>query len=244
MADDPVKDAEATEEAPGGSKKNLTIILALLAVIGGGSAYFVLSRDQETPAQKLGQALELIDNRETNWQIREAMEIVRELDELNYVDPDFPSAQHYIRGLGAFYTGREFTGEEQQKRYLEAIENFEHAFRRAMPSERRGELIWALGVALQTVSLPTKAREFLEESLDVYPDGSVEASILLMENYLDQQTRDSLERAITLSDELPTRGRITDAQATRAALLRTNILEKQGKTDEATETLETVDIGS
>ena len=99
MADAPSQDAEAIETASGGSNRKLIIILAALAVIGGGGAFFVLSGDQETPAEKLTRALELIDQRESNWQIRQAIEIVDELDERQYVDPDFPSAQHYIRGL-------------------------------------------------------------------------------------------------------------------------------------------------
>jgi tetratricopeptide (TPR) repeat protein len=242
VADEPDNDAEAPEEAAGGSKKKLIIIVALLAVVGGG-AFFVLSGDKETPADKLARALELIDKRETNWQIRQAMEIVEELDELKYVDPDFPTGQHYIRGFAEFYSGREFTGQEQQKRYLKAIEDFEYASTRGMPEERRGEMMWAFGVALQTVSLPTKAREILETSLKDYPEGSVEASILLMENYLDVQTPDSLTRALALSDELPTRGKMTDEQSVHAALLRTDILEKQGKTSEATANLKNVDTG-
>ena len=245
MADESDNDAEATEEvATGGSKKKLIIIVALLAVVGGGGAFFMLSGEKETPADRLARALELIDNRETNWQIRQAMEIVEELDELKYVDPDFPSGQHYVRGMASFYDGREFTGREQQERYLKAIENFEFAAPRGMPDERRGEMMWALGVALQTVSLPTKAREILEESLTTYPEGSVEASILLMENYLDLQTEQSLEDALAHSDALPDRGEMIPEQAAHATLLRTNILEKLGKTEEATATLENVDTGA
>ena len=115
MADEPANDAEdSPEEASGGSKKKLIIILGLLAVVGGGAAFFVLSGDKETPADKIARALELIDKRETNWQIRQALEIVEELDELKYVDPDFPPAQHYIRGMAEFYSGREFTGESSR----------------------------------------------------------------------------------------------------------------------------------
>lgn len=245
MADEPDKDAEETEpESSGGSKKKLIIIVALLAMLGGGGAFYMLSGDKETPADKLARALELIDKRESNWQIRQAMEIVEQLDELKYVDPDFPSGQHYIRGMASFYDGREFTGREQQERYLKAIENFEFAAPRAMPDERRGEMMWALGVALQTVSLPTKAREILEESLQTYPEGSVEASILLMENYLDLQTRQSLEDALAHSDALPDRGEMTEEQSAHATLLRTNILEKLGKTAEATAMLENLNSGA
>jgi len=236
VADEPDKDAEAA----GVSTKKLIIIVALLAAVNGG-AFFVLSGDKELPVDKLARALELIDKRETNWQIRQAMEIVEELDELKYVDPDFPTAQYYVRGLAEFYSGRELTGQEQQKRYLKAIEDFEYSSNRGMPEERRGEMMWAFGVALQTVSLPTKAREILEASLKDFPEGGVEASILLMENYLDAQTPDSLKRALVLSDELPTRGKMTGEQSVHAALLRTDILEKQGKSDEATATLANVD---
>ena len=116
MADEHDKDAEAPEEAAGGSTKKLIIIVALLVAVNGG-AFFVLSGDKELPVDKLARALELIDKRETNRQIRQAMEIVKELDELKYVDPHFPTAQHYVRGLAQFYSGREFTGQEQQKCY-------------------------------------------------------------------------------------------------------------------------------
>lgn len=240
MADEHDKDAEAPEEAAGGSTKKLIIIVALVAAVNGG-AFFVLSGDKELPADKLARALELIDKRETNWQIQQAVEIVKELDELKYVDPDFPIAQRYVRGLAEFYSGREFTGQEQQQCYLKAIEDFEYASIRGMPEERRSEMMWAFGVALQTVSLPTKAREILEASLKNYPEGGVETSILLMENYLDAQTPDSLKRALALSDELPTRGTMTDERSVHAALLRTDILEKQGKSDEATATLANID---
>lgn len=219
------------------------MVVAALAVIGGGIAFYLLSRDQETPAEMMARALELIDQRESNWQIRQALEIIETLDELQYVDPDFPSAPYYIRGMAEFHTGREFTGREQQKRYLKAIENFDYAFPRSMPEERRGEMIWAMGVALQTVSLPTRARELLEESLEGYPEGGVEASILLMENYLDQQSPASLDRALALSDELPTRGEMTADQTEHAALLRADILEKQGRTAEATEALGQLESG-
>ena len=240
MADEHDKDAEAPEEAAGGSTKKLIIVVALLAAVNGG-AFFVLSGDKELPVDKLARALELIDKRETSSQIRQAMEIVKKLDELKYVDPIFPTAQHYVRGLAQFYSGRELTGQEQQKCYLKAIEDFEYASIRGMPEERRAEMMWAFGVALQTVSLPTKAREILEASLKNYPEGGVETSILLMENYLDAQTPDSLKRALTLSDELPTRGKMTAERSVHAVLLRTDILEKQGKSDEATATLASVD---
>jgi tetratricopeptide (TPR) repeat protein len=242
VADDSPKDSVAAEKAGGGSKK-LILILALLAVIGGGGAFFTLSGDKEMPADKLGRALELIDQRETNWEIQKSLELVDELDGLQYVDADFPSALHYIRGLAEFYTGRELTSREQQKHYLKAIENFEYALPRGIPDDRRGEMTWAMGVALQTVSLPTRARELLEASLEEYPQGSIEASILLMENYLDQQSTSSLERALSLSDALPSRGELTAKQVEHATLLRADILEKQGRAAEATLALEQLNTG-
>lgn len=237
----PSKDAELTESTSGGSKKKLIILLATVAAVGGGIAFFVLSGDKEMPASKLTRALKLIDKRESNWQIQQSLEIIDELDEQQYVDRDFPSAQHYVRGLAEFYTGREFTGREQQKRYLNAIAHFEQAFPRGMPKERRGEMTWAMGVALQTVSLPTKAREILEASLRDYPPGRIEASLLLMENYSDQQSTRSLERALALSDGLPELGEMTGEQTRHATLLRAHILEQQGKLAESTAALEKID---
>lgn len=242
MADDSPDNVEGSE-TPGGSSKKLMIVLAITAVVGSGVAFVVMSGEKETPAEKLTRALELIDKRESNWQIHQSLEIIDELAAQQYVDPDFPSAEHYVRGLAEFYTGREFTGKEQQSRYLKAIEHFEQAFPRGMPQERRGEMVWAMGVALQTVSLPTRAREILEASLENYPPGRVEASLLLMQNYLDQQLPSGLDRALALSNGLPELRELTVEESERANLLRAEILEKQGRSVEATAALDQLNAG-
>ena len=241
MADAPPYEAEVTEETSGGSKKKLAILLAAVAVIGAGFTFYALSGDKQTPAERLGRALELIDQRESNWKIRQSLEIVDELDELQYVDPNFPSAMSYIRGIAEFYTGREFEGREQQQRYLKAIEHFEKAFPRGMPPHRKAEMTWAMGVALQVVSLPTRARETLEMSLEDYPQGRVEASLLLMQNYSDQQLAGGLERALAISDGLAAMNDLTDQQKEKADYLRTRILGQMGRLAEAAQVLSQIE---
>lgn len=234
-------DNSSGSDTPSGGSGKLVIALALTAIVGGGAAFVVMSGDKETPAQKLERALELIDKRESNWQIHQSLEILDELAEQQYVDSDFPSAQHYVRGLAEFYMGRELDGKEQQGHYLKAIEHFEEAFPRGMPPERRGEMIWAMGVALQTINLPTKAREVLEKAMEIYPPGRVEASLLLMQNYLDLHLPSGLDRALAFSDGLSELRELTKPERDRANLLRAEILERQGKTAEATATLDQMD---
>lgn len=158
------------------------------------------------------------------------------------MDPDFPAGVAFIRGKAAFLDGREFSGREQQQRYLQAIEHFDYARQRAMPEERRAELMYSLGVALQKVGLTNRAREVLEAAYDDWPAGRTEITLLLVENYRASQNRDLLDRAITLLNELDSQDSLTDQQRSRAALLKSDLLRQIGRRDEAMEVLGNVNI--
>ena len=89
----------------------LIIGLVVLLTVGGGGAYVFLSEPPMTPPEKLDLALKLMDEQESPWQIRRALALMDELDEIKYVDPDFPAGESYIRGMAEFHSGREFAGD-------------------------------------------------------------------------------------------------------------------------------------
>lgn len=219
----------------------LIIGLVVLLAAGGGGAYILLSEPPMTPPEKLDLALKLMDEQESSWQIRRALDLMDELDEIRYVDPDFPAGESYVRGMAEFHSGRDFAGDEQQQRYLAAIDHFEEAFPRGMPPERKAEMTWAMGVAYQTVGLSTRARESLEASLRLYPPGRIEASLLLMQNYYDGQSKEGLERALAISDSLPDKEKLSEKQHDQARLLRGSILLDLGKAKEAEQILTEAD---
>ena len=109
MADKPAT-TDQSDAAPGSSKKKLLIIVVLLAAVGGGSAFLLLGKRSLTPAENLQLALKLLDERDSNWKVRRALEITDDLEELGYVDPDFPAGIPFVRGMAAFHSAREFKG--------------------------------------------------------------------------------------------------------------------------------------
>ena len=205
----------------------------LVVVLGGGVGYYLFGPKEATPAEKLQRALQLVDERSSVWGLRRAAELADELAEAKYVDPDFPAGIAYVRGMVAFLDGREFSGREQQQRYLKAIDEFDYAQQRGMPAERRDELTFCLGIALQRVGLTTRAREVLENALEVWPDGKAEVTLLLVENYRMSQQRDLLDTAIELLDGLNDVGGLTSKERSRAALLKSDLLRQVGRRHEA-----------
>ncbi|MBI1311859.1 tetratricopeptide repeat protein [bacterium] len=140
----------------------------------------------------------------------------------------------------AFLDGREFSGREQQQRYLKAIDEFDYAQQRGMPEVRRDELTYALGVSLQNVGLTNRAREVLEQAYDVWPAGRTEITLLLVENYRTSQKRELLDRAILLLDSLADADDLTPEDRSRASLLKSDLLNQVGRRDEAMALLGTV----
>lgn len=202
-------------------------------MFGGGGAYYLFGPKSATPAEKLQRALELVDQRESVWGLRRAVELADELAEQKYVDPEFPAGIAYVRGMVAFLDGREFNGREQQQRFLKAIDHFDYAQQRGMPAARRAELMYALGVSLQKVGLTNRAREVLEKAREAWPAEKAEIILLLVENYRTSQKRDLLDRAITLLDELSDLDGLTAENRSRAALLKGSLLNQVGRREEA-----------
>lgn len=228
-------------EAATGSQLKVIIPAVVLLLGGGGSAYWLTMEPDLTPAEKLEQALGMIGPDRSAWQMRKALDVTDALEELGYVDPDFPGGLSYVRGMAAFHEARQFEGEEQQRRLIAAIEHFDHAMPRAMPTERKTELTWALGVSLQTVGLSNRAREHLgvasgygsEGVADAWQPGQVESSLLYMQNLIDGQNEADLQQALQVNDDLRQAPDLSENLQQKIALRRAQILHLLGRRQEA-----------
>ena len=240
MPDDaPVPDKQAEESS--GSKLKLIIPAIVLLLGGAGGAYVMVSGPEVTPAEKLQQALDTVGAERSAWEMRQALEIADELEELGYVDPDFPAGLSFVRGMAAFHEARQFEGEEQQRRLIAAIEHFDHALPRGMPPEHRKELTWALGVSLQTVGLSNRAHAHLqvasgygpEGQADAWTDGRVESSLFYMQNLIDGQSEADLQEALKVNDDLRQVTDLPESLGQKIALRRAQILHLLGRRKEA-----------
>lgn len=217
-------------------------VAGLVAVLGGGVGYYLFGPKEATPQEKLARALKLVDEQSSTWDLRRAAELADELEEAKYIDPEFPAGVAYVRGMIAFLDGREFTGREQQQRYLKAIDEFDYASQRGMPTERRDEMTFCLGIALQTVGLTNRAREVLEDALEVWPEGKAEVILLLVDNYRTSQNSELVNEAVELLDELNEIEGLTTDERNRATLLKIDVLNLIGRRQEAMAVLGTVPI--
>lgn len=242
MPDDaPAPEPDEQAEGSSGSKLKLIIPAVVLLLAGAGGAFWAMSEPEITPAEKLQQALETVGPDRSAWQMRQALEITDELEELGYVDPDFPAGLSFVRGMAAFHEARQFEGEEQQRRLIAAIEHFDHALPRGMPLERKKELTWALGVSLQTVGLSNRARNHLQVAAgygsegvaDAWPAGQVEASLLYMQNLIDSQSESDLQEALKVNDDLREGAELPESMSQKIALRRAQILHLLGRRQEA-----------
>lgn len=240
MPEPSATDEQTTAAAPG-SRKMLFIAMATLLLAGGGGAWWFLSEPDLTPPQKLDQALKMIGPERPAWEMRQALKIADELQEMGYVDPDFPAGISYIRGMAAFHEGRQFDGEEQQRRLITAVEHFDLALPRGMPLERKSELTWAAGIALQTVGLSNRARDYLRDAsgygdpdlVVVWEPGTVEASLLYMQSLINGQIESELNTALRVNDDLVANTSLSEAQQRKIALQRAQILHQLGRREEA-----------
>jgi len=237
VSEEPDK-TEGDQDVPARSlKKKLLIAVAGVLLLVGAAVAVLLPDSEVLPSDSLQAALRTVDEAAAPWQAREALKTVDGLAAIEYVDPEFPAAIPWIRGMVAFLEAQDITGDERVPRYLEAIDQFEIALPRGMPLERRQRMGWALGVSLQLVGLSTSARPHLEESLQNYEPGRVQASLLLIQNYIDQPNKADLERALALIEALQTEGQLEPARAETLVLQKAQTLHLLGRATEAEQAL-------
>ncbi|MCH8230757.1 MAG: hypothetical protein IIA53_10545, partial [Chloroflexi bacterium] len=125
----------------------------------------------------------------------------------------------------AFRDAEEMNESSSEQRYLGASNFLRDAERRGLPPARRPIWAFALGKSLQSIGLADEARPILRQAVETYKPGKVEASMLLMEIYLDLMEPQVLEEALRFNTELTEmKQKIDREQMDQIYLLRAQIL--------------------
>lgn len=224
---------------PKKSKKKLILLAAVgLLVVLGGAGAFLLRGHEESPAEKLAKLLDQLDDAETSSDARiKVRQQLEDLKKTKFVDPEFSGAEQFVQGMLAFYEARELIGDEQQPRFLKAIEAFEDAKLRTIVDDRRAQMTYASGVAFQMVGLRTQARPALEEAFQKYPHAKKEVGLLLIASYLEEQTPAMLAKALKLTEELPQAVELSEEQQEQVTIQRAQSLQLLGRSEEAEQLL-------
>ncbi|HAH48929.1 tetratricopeptide repeat protein [Gimesia sp.] len=219
--------------------KLLAGIVPVLLVLGG-YLLSLSSEPEKTPGETLAEALQILESSTDSKTRNEALELAYSLKKQEYLDPDFPGALYFIFGIVAFRNAEELTGEAQDHQYLIASRYLKEAERRAIDQEHRPEWCYALGTSLYLTGSIQKARPLLEEAVNTYPQGKLNASLSLTDIYLDHRESAELNQAFELNSKSLQLENLDQESRDRLYLQRAQIFLAQGKNDLAQEVLDRV----
>eukprot|EP00913_Durusdinium_trenchii_P035256 g32986.t1 len=169
--------------------------------------WVLLQPEEATPQEKLQSALELLEDPLDYDSRQEAVKIAQELRNSGADIPEFQGGPAYVLGIAAFRNVHQLAETSQDDDYLRAVRYLREAERSAFDLKYRPEFAFALGVSLHRVGSSEDAMPLLEESIETFPRGKIEASTRLAEIYLDRKQPDELRRAVELSNAvLATKG--------------------------------------
>lgn len=196
----------------------VTILLALCS-----TAAWLLSRPEgPTPAERLAQALLLLDQHQDN----QARELAKELESLGYRDPNFAGGVEFILGMAAFRSAELLDDVGKRQQWNLAATYLREAERRDLEAGRRPEWCFALGSSLYQLGAFAEARPLLEEAHQTNPSRSLATTIMLTDIYLDpsQKTFELLSRALELNTQVRQAAQLSPAQRHTARLQRAEVL--------------------
>lgn len=229
--------AEAPEAAPAPANWRTKWAIALGAVAGvmllGWGAVYLMQDPGPTPAEEFRTALHLLDE----GRLGRSREIAKRLEADDYRDPNFSGGTEFILGMVAFREAddQDETGREQ--RYTMAVSYLREAEQRALTDERRPEWAYALGVSLHRVGAVIDSRSLLEEAVQTYRPGRVEASLLLADIYLYLNEPETLNGALELNASVLETKQLSKSERGRALLQKVQVLLALGRGGEAEQTL-------
>lgn len=204
--------------------------VSLLAALFASQIYYLLSTDPVTdPSDLLETALARLDEGE-NVQARE---LAKQLEASNSHSPSFSGGTEFVLGMVAFREALQMDPTGREQRYILAANYLREADKRNIVEERRPEWAHALGVSLSRIGLASEARPLLETAVETFPAGRFEASLLLIEIYLDSGERELLEKALRLSDDMIALPGLPLEEQDRAYLQRAQVLLALERNEEA-----------
>ncbi|MCH7687493.1 MAG: tetratricopeptide repeat protein [Planctomycetes bacterium] len=206
------------------------------------SVYLYVTRDQgPTPREQMEQALNLLGVRGNADAQQQARVIAKHLIELDYRNPRFAGAPEYILGITTYRSAKTKYGMQRDRMFSLAAQYLFRAESRTLGSEYRPEWAFALGSSLYGTGQVTKSRKLLEQAVETFEYGRVEATFRLIDMYFDIKTPDLLKKSLDLNTQLLNRNDLTPVQNESAYLNRAQILMALDRKDEARQTYEEFD---
>lgn len=157
-------------------------MIASTAILGmAGLTLWLLAPTPATPAQRLQEALNLLDRGRTV----DARNLAKALEEEKYTDPDFPGGLDFVQGMAGFKDAELIEAASQRTELSASLAYLLEADRRSMPEARRAELEFAIGKSLYLLEQSSLAQRRLKNAIALYPKRRGEAAGMLAEIYLD-----------------------------------------------------------
>jgi tetratricopeptide (TPR) repeat protein len=227
------KHAPQEEQGVPGWKPKL-LIGAGLVLLFSVPVLLVLTSDRgPTPADQLTLALLRLDEGK-NFQARE---LAKQLEEIDYHDPNFAGGTEFVLGIVAFREADGLDETAREQRYILAAAYLREAEQRAIIDPRKPEWAYALGVSLYRVGSALEARPLLEEAVESYAPGRTESSLLLADIYLYRKEPQVLQHALELNTTVIETLGLSTADLDRAYLQRAQILIALARHSEAEQSL-------
>lgn len=230
------EDAESSPAAPprraGRLRLLIPIVLGILLTAGGG-AWWMMSAPEPPPPEKMKLALRLLDD----GQYERARTVAEKLHADEYRDPDFSGGAVYVLGMTAFYQAASRDAQSREQAYVVAAGFLREADHLSVTPERRPVWAWALGVSLYSSGSLEEAIPLLDEAVRTYPQGRLEAGMMLLEAYLDHRSPEHIDLALKLSADLLKDGELSAERMVRARLYRAQAFLAKGNQAEADQLL-------
>lgn len=211
--------------------------VASLTIVG---LWIVLQPKEAPPEEQLQQALQLLADPLDSEARQEAAEISRKLRSLGYNDPDFPGGPAYVLGITIFRDAHDQDARASDQEYLRALRYLREAERSAFDMKYRPEFAFAMGVSLHRVGASEDAVPLLQEAIETYPRGKIEASTRLAEIYLDRKRPAELRRAVELTNSVLKSPKLSSMEKDRLHLRKARIHLALNQNELAQEALKSV----
>lgn len=218
----------------GGRLKILTrpiplLIVLLFAGAVGWSIYYFLQRPGVPPESQLQIALQHLDAGENE----EAQKAAHKLEDAGYSSPEFPGGVAFILGATAFREAAHDEEAARDQKYMTAATQLKSAEQLTLIPERRPEWSFALGVSLHQIGSTDESIPLLQEAVETYPPGRIEAALMLADTFLLSHDKAVTEQALKLNTTVISIADVPQATLDRAYLQRAQILLALGKREEA-----------
>jgi len=220
------------------SPKLKLVLFALGGTLVLSAGIWFFTRDEGSTSEELMlESLAYLDERENEDAREKAYDIAKELQARDYRNPEFSGGVEYVLGISAFRDAASLDEVGRERHYRISARLLRNAEQRGMPVSHFPEWSFALGMSLFQIGFPAKARPHLENAVEIYEVGKIEASALLADIYLDLSDPELHKKALLLNNTVVNADSTSQTEKDRAYLQRAQIYLALGQHTKAEEAL-------